>query len=253
MADGPRILLLDIEVSPTLATVWGLFQQNIAINQLIGNSEVLTWVAKWHGEKQLIDGSLNRDGKRRMLRKMHGLLSEADAVVTWNGNGFDLKILNKEFLLQGIKPPPPYKSIDLLKTSRKQFRFTSNKLDYVSQQLGLGTKVKHRGHDLWLDCMNRKPSAFREMLVYNRQDVVLLERIYDRFMPWVQNHPNHSLYTDCGAAVCPNCGGHKLKPRGYAITRTGKYRRFQCAAPKCGKWTHERLAIKNSRPELVAA
>jgi uncharacterized protein len=227
-----RILFLDIECSPTLATVWGLFKQNIGINQLLGSSEILTWCAKWHDEKPIIDGSLLRDGKRPMLRKMHKLLSDAEAVVTWNGNGFDLKILNKEFLLQGMNSPEPYRSIDLLATARRKFRFTSNKLDYVAQQLGLGKKVEHRGHQLWLDCMAGKKSAYAEMLVYNRHDVVLLERIYDRMGAWVTGKPNASI--DAGH-VCPACGSEKLQARGWAQTKTRRYARWQCKG--CGAWS----------------
>lgn len=235
-----RVLFLDIETSPTVATVWGLFKQNIAINQLIGNSEVLTWVAKWAGERECINGSLMRDGKHRMLARMHKLLSEADAVVTWNGNGFDLKVLNKEFLLQGMTPPAPYKSVDLLATARKQFRFTSNKLDYVSQQLGIGSKVKHRGHQLWLDCMARKREAFDEMLRYNTRDVILLERVYKRLRPWVRNHPNHSLDRAC----CPNCGHKHVQQRGTYTTAAGVYPRFQCQSAACGKWFRGAKAIQ---------
>lgn len=227
-----RTLFLDIEISPTLATVWGLFRQNIAINQITGNSETLTWCAKWGGEKEILDGSLMRDGKKRMLRRIHKLLSEADAVVTWNGNSFDLKVLNKEFLLQGFHAPAPFKSVDLLGVARKRFRFTSNKLDYVAQQLGLGSKVKHRGHDLWLECMARKREAFDEMLVYNRQDVVLLERIHDRMGSWVIGMPNHSILS---GHVCPHCESERLQRRGYQATATKRYARFACR--DCGKWS----------------
>jgi uncharacterized protein YprB with RNaseH-like and TPR domain len=191
-------------------------------------------VAKWGDERDCIAGSLMRDGKRKMLAAMHALLDEADAVVSWNGNGFDLKVLNKEFLVHGFQPPAPYKSIDLLATARKQFRFTSNKLDYVSDQLGLGRKLKHRGHQLWLDCMARKREAFDEMLRYNKRDVLLLERVYKRMRPWVKYHPNHSLVGN--KACCPNCGGTKIQQRGQSITAAGVYLRFQCQAPKCGKW-----------------
>lgn len=227
-----RTLFLDIECSPTLATIWGLFNQNIGINQLLGSSEILTWCAKWHDQKTIIDGSLLRDGKRAMLRKMHKLLSEADAVVTWHGNGFDLKVLNKEFLLQNMRAPEPYKSIDLLAVSRRRFRFTSNKLDYVAQALGLGKKVEHRGHQLWLDCMAGKKSAYAEMLTYNRQDVILLERIYDRMGAWVTGKPNASID---GGHVCPSCGSEKLQARGWQVSQTRRYRRYQCVS--CGTWS----------------
>ena len=89
-----------------------------------------------------------------MLREIHKMLDKADAVCHYNGTRFDIPTLNKEFLLHNMLRPAPYKEIDLLKVARNQFKFTSNKLDYVVNALGLGGKVKHRGHDLWLGCMN---------------------------------------------------------------------------------------------------
>lgn len=184
-----------------------------------------------------MDGSVLRDGKKKMLRGIHDLLDEADAVVTWNGDGFDLPILNKEFLLVGLKPPAPYKSVDLLQTSRKRFRFTSNKLAFVAKQLGCTPKQDNRGHELWLDCMNRKPSAFREMLEYNRGDVVTLAEIYERFIPWIKGHPNHALYSEVVDDQCPHCGSTKLQARGYARTARLIYQRVQCNG--CGAWSRK--------------
>jgi uncharacterized protein YprB with RNaseH-like and TPR domain len=162
-----KILILDIEISPTIAALWGLFNQNIPIGNIRGESEVLCWSAKWHGDEECEYSSLRMTGhsaagKRRMLKEIHSLLDKADAVVTYNGNGFDLKILNKEFLLQGMAPPAPYKSIDLLAVMRRRFRWTSNKLDYVVKQLGIGQKTKHAGMDMWLTCMTKGSEGYTE-------------------------------------------------------------------------------------------
>ena len=70
-----------------------------------------------------------------MLEGIHKLLDEADAVIHYNGKRFDIPSLNKEFLLNGMFPPAPFKEIDLLTVARGRFRFVSNKLDYVAQQL----------------------------------------------------------------------------------------------------------------------
>lgn len=48
-----KILLLDIETSPNVAHVWGLWQQNVGTNQLLEASEVMCWAAKWYGEKDV--------------------------------------------------------------------------------------------------------------------------------------------------------------------------------------------------------
>lgn len=246
-----RILVLDIEISPVIATVWGLFNQNLAPHHIIGNSEVLCWSAKWLGEDTIYFSSIEMTSKKRMLKEIFNLLEEADAVVTYNGKSFDLKILNKEFALLGWNRPSPYKNIDMLQVMRTQFRFTSNKLSYIGPMFGLGGKTKHTGHQLWLDCMNPKSTGYKEswalMEEYNMQDVELLESLYIRVKGWVPNHPSHSALAN--DHVCPNCGSSKLHKRGTAITTTLSYQRWQCT--ECGAWSRSKKANKADRSKQL--
>lgn len=242
-----KILILDIEISPTTAVVWGLFKQNISINQITGNSEVLCWAAKWLGEETTYFSSIEMTSKKKMLKEVYKLLEEADAVVSYNGKAFDLKILNKEFALQGWNRPSPYKNIDMLQVIRSQFRFTSNKLGYIGPAFGLGEKTKHAGYDLWLNCMNPKSAEYKSSWVtmeeYNVQDVNLLEALYVKLKGWVPNHPSHSALEN--DHVCPNCGSHELQKRGTAITTTLSYQRWQCK--DCGSWSRSKVANKVDR------
>jgi DNA polymerase elongation subunit (family B) len=240
-----RILMLDIETAPHLAAIWGLYDQNVATNQIIKPGYTLCWAAKWYGEKQMMFSSI-LDGHRVMVREVHKLLSECDAVCHYNGTKFDIPTINKEFLLLNLKPPAPYKQIDLLKTARSRFKLASNKLDYVAKQLGLGAKVEHKGFDLWLECMAKKPEAWREMKRYNKQDVILLERVYERLLPWITGHPNLSAHF--GSVCCPNCGSEKAQARGYAVAKTKRYQRFQCL--NCGSWYRKPRAEKAGETRL---
>lgn len=231
-----RILLLDIETAPNVAHVWGLFKQNISISQLMDSSYVMCWSAKWLGEPEVTFSSIPQDGKKRMLNKVHKLLDKADAVVHYNGTRFDIPTLNKEFLLAGMYAPATYKQIDLLKTARSCFKFPSNKLDYVAQALNLGKKHKHTGHSLWVDCMAGNKDAWKLMEEYNKQDVVLLEKVYFSLLPWIKGHPNHNLYNN-NEFACPNCGSHTLQKRGFTYSNTLKYQRYQCQS--CGTWSKD--------------
>jgi len=233
-----RILLLDIESSPNTAHVWGLWQQNVGLKQLMESSYVLCWAAKWLGEKEVMFDSVHQSTPKAMLRGIHALIAAADAVIHYNGTKFDMPTLNKEFLLYGLNPPAPYKQIDLLRTMRSQFRFPSNKLDYVAQRLGLGSKTEHEGHELWVKCMNGDTNAWKTMEKYNKQDVVLLEHVYNRVLPWIKNHPNQNLFTE--SVCCPTCGGTKLQKRGTAISTVGRYQRYQCK--DCGTWSQSTKA-----------
>ena len=173
------------------------------------------------------------DSESEPFDSLEEAVKDADIIITYNGNRFDLPTLNKEFLLNGFKPPAPYKSVDLYPVVKRKFRFASNKLDHVAQQLKLGQKVTHAGFQMWIDVMNGDPSAQHEMKTYNIHDVVLLERVYEKILPWIPNHPNQSHHS--GSHVCPNCGSSKLQHRGYATTAAGKYQRYQCQ--DCGKWS----------------
>jgi DNA polymerase elongation subunit (family B) len=171
-----------------------------------------------------------------MLIGIHSLLEQADAVVHYNGTKFDMPTLNKEFLLHKLSPPPPIKQIDLLRVVKSQFRFPSNKLDYVAQRLGLGKKKDHEGHTLWIKCMNGDKKAWATMESYNIQDVVLLEKLYKKLLPWVKQPINLNLMKkDRGGFSCPTCSKQALISKGYRYTTTGAYQRYQCKA--CGAYS----------------
>lgn len=242
-----KILFLDIETSPNTAHVWGLFKQTVSISQLLESSYVLCWAAKWYDSDEILFDSLYHSTKKQMLRRVYKLLEEADVVVHYNGTKFDIPTLNKEFLLQNITPPSPYKQVDLLKVARNQFKFPSNKLDYVAQALGLGKKHKHEGHELWVKCMNGDSQAWETMEAYNRQDVLLLEKVYEKLKPWIKNHPNWSVHAE--TTVCPNCGGSHYQYRGTIHTALSTYKRLRCNM--CGTWFRENRSVKTSSMKYI--
>jgi DNA polymerase elongation subunit (family B) len=244
-----KILLLDIETAPNLAYVWGVFQQDIQVNHMVSSSTTLCWSAKWLGDKKIMFDSVHGSSHKKMLERVHALLDEADVVVHYNGRKFDIPTLNKEFLLAGMSPPAPYKQVDMLMVSRGAFRFQSNKLDYVARQLQLGSKVKHEGFQLWVSCMNGNGAAWKRMREYNQGDVLLLEKLYNRMLPWIKGHPNRSAHE--GIECCPHCGSKHLQRRGTARNASGLYPRFQCGS--CGTWMRGSVAsIKNTGKRMVS-
>ena len=228
-----KILLIDIETSPNLAHVWGIWQQNVGLSQLLESSYTMCYSAKWLGEEDVYFDSVHRNDAKKMLEGVHAMLCEADAVVHYNGSKFDIPTLNKEFLVHKMPPPPPIKQIDLLRTVKSQFRFPSNKLDYVAQRLGLGKKKDHEGHILWVKCMNGDKKAWKTMEEYNIQDVILLEKLYNRLTPWIKTPLNKTIMMkDRDGFVCPTCSKPSLLSKGFRYTTTGAYQRYQCKA--CG-------------------
>lgn len=245
---GPRILTIDLETSPNIAHVWGLFKQTVSLNQLRESTRVIAFAAKWHGEDDVEFRSEFHDGHREMVERAHKLLSDADIVVTYNGVGFDMKHLRREFVLAGMPPTSPWKDVDLLNVVKGQFRFTSNKLDHVAQELGLGAKTSHTGHELWVQCLAGDPDAWDLMREYNIQDVALTERLYDRLLPWIKGHPHLALYTGEEQESCGRCGSTNLRESGAAKTPNSAFPQFQCT--DCGSFHRagRRVAGVNVRP-----
>lgn len=235
-----KILLVDIETAPNTAYVWRIFKENISLSQLIDSSYVMCYSAKWYNSPEVVFDSVWNSGTKKMLEGIHSLMDEADAIVHYNGSRFDIPTLNREFLVNGFPPPSPAKQIDLYLTVKKQFKFVSNKLDYVAQQLGVGKK-HDTSFELWVGCMNGNKEDQEKMEEYNINDVMILEGVYTQIKPWIKNHANHGLYNDTNL-VCPNCGSNHYQKRGFAYTHAGKYQRFQCAG--CGNWFRSKKAEK---------
>lgn len=242
-----KVLTIDIETSPALADVWGLWQQNVGLSQLHSVTEVICFAAKWHGSKKVEFYSTHHDGKSEMIGQAWRLLDEADAIVHWNGARFDTPHLQREFLLEGLTPTSPFREIDLMKTVKKQFRFMSNKLQHVSTQLGLQGKVQHTGHQLWIDCAAGDEKAWALMKKYNVGDVRLTEELYDRLLPWISGHPHVGLYDDTEADCCQRCGSVDLEKRGFAYTPLAKFQQYACR--NCGGWSRGKksLALAGTR------
>jgi predicted RNA-binding Zn-ribbon protein involved in translation (DUF1610 family) len=244
-----KLLAWDIEMKPAIVHSWGLFNQTHGINQVVEQPGMISFAARWYGEKKVIFKSVHHDGREDMVKTLWDLLNEADALISWNGQGFDTKHAKREFLELGLTPPSPVKEIDLMRGVKSQFRMLSNKLDYVSQQLGVGAKKSTGGHELWVACMAGDEAAWRKMRTYNIQDVNLLIDLYERLLPWLPaaNHPNIAVLDGLDFA-CPRCGSKDLERRGTAIKSTGTYQRYQCK--NCGHWPSaaQRLTTTELRP-----
>lgn len=257
-----RIGILDIETSPILADVWSLRDQNVGLSQIRQDPRMIGLGAKWLGESRVSWWSEYHHDRLTMLERVRDFLDEADIVIHYNGQGFDIPWINGELAREGIGPYSPVKQIDLYRVAKKHFRFPSHKLQYVSTALGLEGKVQHSGHRLWVDCLHGEGEVQRKawslMRKYCKQDVALLEPFYYKVRPWITNHPNLSLYDEAivdenGKALpiseCPNCQSEHLQKRGFAVKATRRYRRYQCQG--CGGWFTDTVADSEMRIALT--
>lgn len=241
---APKILTLDIETAPIKALVWGLWDQNVGLNQIDTDSSILSWAAKWLDKKTVIyrDTSGRGPAKIRDDKKLVGelwkLLDAADLIVAQNGIKFDIKRINARLIKHGYPPYSPTRVIDTLKVAKKHFGFTSNKLEYTSELLTDTPKSKHKdfpGFELWLECLKDNPKAWAEMKKYNKQDVIATEKLYLKLRPWIDQHPNVGTYNVRGDVQCPKCGSGEIQLAGIRVLQQGSYQRYHCQT--CGGWS----------------
>lgn len=242
-----KVLFLDIETAPNTAYVWRLFKENVGIKQIVETSYVMCWAAKWMDEDHIIFDSVHQSDMHKMLAHIHSLLDAADVVVHFNGTSFDIPTLNKEFILHGFAPPAPYKQVDLKLVAKDKFRFTSNKMDFIAKFLGEGAKVDTT-FELWVDCMKNDKEAWAKMREYNIHDVVVLEKLYYRFLPWISKHPNVALYSEA-RLCCPNCGSLEYQKRGFHYTTVSKFQRYSCN--HCGNWFRDGINLVSTTKEVM--
>jgi hypothetical protein len=206
---------------------------------MVQERQIICFSWKWLGEKQVHALALpmfksyrkDRNDNRALIRKLHELISQADIVIGHNVASFDDKMANTDFIVNGLPPPPPHKTIDTLKVARSRFRFNSNKLDDLGARLGLGRKVQHRGFNMWLGCLNGEAKSWAEMVKYCVGDVALLEKVYLKLRPWMTNHPGLNFDGNVG---CPSCRSKKMERRGWTKNKNGRKQRYQCQ--DCSSW-----------------
>lgn len=245
-----KVLVFDIETAPIIAYVWGRRDVNIALNQIKSDMHVIAWAAKWLGSPAR--STMYRDQRdekditndKVILRNLWTKLDEADIVVTQNGKAFDSKILNARFIMHGWAPPSPYKHLDTLQIARSAAKFTSNKLEYLTDKLCTKYKklshVKFPGMELWKECLVGNLKAWDEMKRYNIHDVLSTEELYLKLRAWAPTNAPQ-VYTAKPMKACGVCGSEKVKRQGHVYTRISRTERISCK--DCGRWTQGRREI----------
>ena len=225
-----KFAVLDIETKPLVTYTWGLWRQNIGLNQIKDHGGLLCYAIKWIGEDSTKFYSEWDLGKDELIRQSYEDINNADVVVTYNGDRFDLKTLNSYYITEGYPKPKPYKSVDLFKENKKHFNFPSKKLDYLAQRVVNDHKTAHTGFDLWTGCMNGDKESQALMEKYNRQDVLLTEKVYLENLSWWAYQPHMGMFTEAKNMVCPKCGSKKVTPiNGETVkAHVQKYQLLQC-------------------------
>lgn len=230
----PRVLFFDIETSPNLGYVWQKYETDVIAFKK--EWELLCFAYKWQGQEKVhvVTRQDFRDKTDKVITQtLWSLFDQADVIIAHNGQSFDNKKSKAKFIEHGLPPPSPYKIIDTMLIARSQFNFNSNSLNDLGQLLKLGKKIPTGGFDLWLACMAGDKNAWKKMAKYNKQDVVLLEKVYEKLKPWTTRHPDMAVMVK-KYGNCPVCMSPAIQSRGSERTKTGLKPRRQCQ--DCGHW-----------------
>ncbi len=249
----PKVLLFDLETTPLKVFAWDTKKQHIPHSSIIEPSFMICWSGKWLFDSKIqsdvltTEEALAKDDSR-IVNSAWKILEQSDIIIAHNGRRFDLPYLNSRFIMNGLKPPSPYQVIDTLDKYKKHCRFASNRLDY------LGVLIRNKGKiktdiELWKGCLEGNTESLSYMVEYNKEDINLLEEAYLFIRPFINSHPNLSIYQEATEPTCPTCGSIDITECGHYTTMVNRYLAFRCNS--CGAICRSRVTdipikVKNS-------
>lgn len=238
-----KTVLYDLETSRTGVEGYGS-RWDFKVVKFTKPSELMCYSWKELGSNKVYFVSrYDYNNYHEFVKSLRDLLDSADITIAHNGGSFDDKMANRFFITEGLNPPRPRKTIDTKREAQKWFRFESNKLDDLGDFMGLGRKETIGYSDLEDDYMSGNPSRKTVSLLkrYNNQDVILLENIYYKLRPYMQNHPNLGDIEQING-VCPKCLSNDLNLEGTHSRRNGRVQSYSCN--NCGGWCNDNSIIK---------
>ena len=231
MSDEKRRLFFDIETTPIPVWVWQLHSKSNAHishkNIIPGFPYGIICIAwKWAGARttRLLTWD-KRQNDKKMLREFIPVLDEADEIAFQGGNRFDIPWVRGRAIFHRLPMRPRYVTNDTLTKSRQKFWFPSYRLDWEGKHL-LNDEKLPTSMGLWTAIMERKcEQSLRRLGVYCKQDVRLLEGVFNVMAPYIEPVSTIAKYI----CDCPNCGSARTVARKEYRTTAGHWRvHFVC-------------------------
>ena len=209
-------------------------------NEIVRDWNILgaAWKLIGHDKINCVSvSSKNPTNDLEVVKIVHSVLMEVDILIGHNSDAFDLKKFNARAIYHGLPPIPQKQQIDTLKEARKSFKFTSNKLSYLANFLGIDSKDESPD---WNKILSGDAEALAEMRIYNKKDVIVTEQLYQKLVSWMKTHPNVAVYTPIkdieGNTIlsCNKCNSTNIKQAGKRYTKTKTIQRYMCK--DCGTY-----------------
>jgi hypothetical protein len=186
-----NILYFDLEVSKSQFFSYGakVPSKYLNIEDMTREYYIICWSASYVGSNTIWSDCVTPEealawNDKRILGRLRELIEAADLIAGHNVDAYDKKRSNTRFLLNEYEPLTDKKTLDTLKIARSKFAFESNKLDYISQRLGLRPKDDIRNRD-WLKIVTTGDEAtLKKVHRYCRGDVKNGKGILERLMKY---------------------------------------------------------------------
>ncbi len=107
------------------------------------------------------------------------------------------------------------------------------------------------GFSLWKEVMADDEKSLKKMIDYCKQDVLLLEKVYNKLQGYTKPKTNIALLNGGDKGDCPKCASKHIHIRGNSISVTGiRSKRLQCQ--DCGTYFQvTESALKSKNKELI--
>jgi DNA polymerase elongation subunit (family B) len=241
--DAPHIVLWDLETLPNMIETMKIFPRlgdypgltlKATVNSIIcfgykvyGEGKNAKCINAW----DYPEWNENINDDKKLCEAAYEILKDAHAVVTHNGKRFDWKFLQTRLLKHNLPPLPKINHIDTCAVAKKNILSFNNSLNILAKAFTDTEKLENGGWDLWVKVSEREPKAMALMSKYCKQDVIVLESLFNKLKAFATEIPNHNLFR-LEQEACPNCGSLSLKKSGMKVLKSGLRQRFQCN--ECG-------------------
>lgn len=234
---------MDVEVSPNIGFFWQSGHQiSVGYDSIIKERAIICICYKWEGKPKVYHLTWDKNqNDKKMIQDFIKVADSADEIVGHNGDRFDIKWIRTQALKHGISWTPYINTIDTLKIARNSFKFNSNRLDYLGKAL-LNRGKTETGYDLWKDiCLKNCKKSMAKMVKYCKNDVVLLEQVFEKFRPFIK--PKLSYSTDRGN--CPECDSSNMNINRTVFLPSGN-KKVQFLCKDCGSY-HTKTIIEKKK------
>lgn len=253
----PKIMVFDLEISPLLAYTFEAYESNaqkiektyqiISFAYSINNGPIkVKALPDYKGYKP---GVSNLDDKK-LVHELYEVMEGVDMVVGHNIKKFDMKHAKGRFIYHGLQPLKKLMVEDTLFMAKKYFKFPKNNLDYLCEQLGIGTKTVQKYGDLIWGCIDGDKKSWNLLKKYNKVDVEINQKLYDKLSPWHETHSNLNLIKR-GGQLCKVClangrPGNDIRRGGTVWTKTFGRQLYRCNVDGHA-WRGERLEQESEK------